>query len=393
MLEDSQGRPILDFHGNNVHQVGFGHPHVIETITRQLHELSFCPRRYTNLPAIQLARRLAQLAPGNLNRVLFAPGGTTAIGMAIKLARVVTGRFKTISWWDSFHGASLDAVSIGGEAIFRSNIGPLLPGSEHVPPPEPHRCPFRCGSTCNLACADYLEYVLDKEQDVAAVIAEPVRCTPTIPPLDYWKKIRAACDRHGTLLVFDEIPIGLGRTGRTFACEHYDVVPDMLVIGKGLGGGILPLAALIARDDFATAAQDRALGHYTHEKNPVLCAAGLATLDVLKSENLPDRARALGAIALTELNAIASHHGCVGKVHGLGLLLGIDIVQDRLSMTPDPDRAERTMYESLRRGLNFKVTMGNRITLTPALTITETELRRGLEILDQSLHNTASART
>jgi 4-aminobutyrate aminotransferase len=309
--------------------------------------------------------------------------------MALKLARVVTGRFKTISWWDSFHGASLDAVSVGGEAIFRSNIGPLLPGSEHVPPPEPHRCPFRCGSTCNLACADYLEYVLDKEQDIAAVIAEPVRCTPTIPPLDYWKKIRAACDRHGTLLIFDEIPIGLGRTGRTFACEHYDVVPDMLVIGKGLGGGILPLAALIARDDFATAAAERALGHYTHEKNPVLCAAGLATLDILESENLPARAESLGAIALNRLAELRDRHPCIGEVRGLGLLLGLEIVQDRQSMKPDPDRADRIMYESLRRGLSFKVTMGNRITLTPALTITEAELLRGLDLLDQSLTATA----
>ena len=388
-LEDAQGRQLLDFHGNNVHQVGFGHPHVIEAITRQLRELSFCTRRYTNLPAIQLAKRLAQLAPGNLNRLLFAPGGTTAIGMALKLARVVTGRFKTISWWDSFHGASLDAVSVGGEAIFRSNIGPLLPGSEHVPPPEPHRCPFRCGSTCNLACADYLEYVLDKEQDIAAVIAEPVRCTPTIPPLDYWKKIRAACDRHGTLLIFDEIPIGLGRTGRTFACEHYEVVPDMLVIGKGLGGGILPLAALIARDDFATAAAERALGHYTHEKNPVLCAAGLATLDILESENLPARAESLGAIALKRLAELRDRHPCIGEVRGLGLLLGLEIVHDRQSLKPDSDRADRIMYESLRRGLSFKVTMGNRITLTPALTITEAELLRGLDLLDQSLSATA----
>ncbi len=156
-ITDAQNRQLLDFHGNNVHQVGFGHPHVIDAITRQLHELSFCPRRYTNLPAIHLARRLAQLAPGNLNRVLFAPGGTTAIGMALKLARVVNGRFKTLSWWDSFHGASLDAVSVGGETLFRSHIGPLLPGTQHAPPPEPRRCPFRCGSTCNLACAEYLE--------------------------------------------------------------------------------------------------------------------------------------------------------------------------------------------------------------------------------------------
>src|ERR1051325_10646640 len=197
LLTDHQGREILDFHGNNVHQVGFGHPQVIEAITRQMQELSFCTRRYTNIPAINLARKLADLAPGNLNKVLFAPGGTSAIGIALKLSRAATGRHKIISMWDSFHGASLDSISVGGEAIFRKSIGPLLPGCEHVPPADPAHCPFKCGAACNLNCAGYIEYVLEKEGDIAAVIAETVRSTPFIPPKEYWQRIRAACDRHG----------------------------------------------------------------------------------------------------------------------------------------------------------------------------------------------------
>src|SRR5207245_392056 len=151
-------------------QVGFGHPRIIEAITRQMQELSFCTRRYTNISAIKLARKLTEIAPGNLKRVLFAPGGTSAIGMAIKLARAATGRFKTISMWDSFHGASLDAISIGGEAIFRSGAGPLLPGTEHAPPPDTYRCLWDCGGECSLKCAHYVEYMLDKEGDVGAVI-------------------------------------------------------------------------------------------------------------------------------------------------------------------------------------------------------------------------------
>src|SRR5579872_407481 len=259
-IEDVEGRRYLDFHGNNVHQVGFGHPRVIAAIKQQLDELSFCPRRYTCEPAVRLAAKLTELTPGDLDRVLFAPGGTSAIGMALKLARVATGRFKFVSMWDSFHGASLDAISVGGEAVFRQGIGPLLPGCEHVPPPDNRHCPFKCGAACNLACADYVEYVLEKESDVAAVIAETMRCTPFVPPPDYWKRVRAACDKHGALLILDEIPIGLGRTGRFFACEHYDVVPDMLVLGKGLGGGIFPLAALVARESLNVAG-DKALGH------------------------------------------------------------------------------------------------------------------------------------
>jgi 4-aminobutyrate aminotransferase len=383
-IEDIEGRRYLDFHGNCVHQVGFANPKVIAAIKQQLDELCFCPRRYTCEPAIKLASKLAELAPGNLNRVSFSPGGTTAIGMALKYARVATGRFKFLSLWDSFHGASLDAISIGGEAAFRQGIGPLLPGCEHVPPPEPMRCPFRCGKVCNLTCADYLEYVLEKEGDIAAVVAETVRNTPFIPPADYWKRIRAACDRHGTLLILDEIPSGLGRSGKLFAFEHYDIIPDMVVLGKGLGGGIFPLAALIVRDTLDVGGQ-MALGHYTHEKNPVACAAALATLEVIVEENLPGRARELGEYALQKMCAMAQRHPLIADVRGLGLLLGIElaITDPNGQRKPAVAEAEQVMYESLKRGLNFKVTMGNVLTLTPALTITQAELDQALDILDE----------
>ena len=257
-----------------------------------------------------------------------------------------------------------------------------MPGCEHVPPPEPLRCPFRCGATCNLNCADYVEYVLEKEGDVAAVIGETVRCTPFIPPADYWKRIRAACDRHGALLILDEIPIGLGRTGKMFACEHYDVVPDLLVLGKGLGGGIFPLAALLARESLNVATHT-ALGHYTHEKNPTACAAGLATLDVLRDERLVEHADELGRYALERLRRLKARHALIGDVRGLGLLLGIELRHP--DGRPAREAAERVMYAALRRGLNFKVTMGNILTLTPALVLTQSEMDCALEILDQSI--------
>jgi len=383
-IEDVQGRRYMDFHGNNVHQVGFDNPDVIAAIKAQLDEMSFCPRRYTNAPAIRLATKLTDLAPGDLNKVLFAPGGTTAIGMALKLARVATGRHKTISMWDSFHGASLDAVSVGGEALFRSGVGPLLPGTEHVPPPDDYRCPWGCDGTCSLKCAEYVEYVLEKEGDVAAVVAETVRSTPYIPRPEYWQIIRAACDRHGALLILDEIPHCLGRTGRMFTCEHYDVVPDVLVIGKGLGGGVFPLAAMIARADLDVAG-DRALGHYTHEKNPVACAAGLATIEVIERHDLIGNAERVGAHALERLRAMMNRHDLIGNVRGLGLLMGMELVRDRKTRQRACDEAERVMYRALEKGLSFKLTMGNIITLTPPLTITETEMDRALDILDECL--------
>ena len=383
-LEDTQGRRIMDFHGNSVHQVGFGHPRVVAAIKAQLDTLPFCTRRYTNVPAIQLAKKLTTLAPGNLNKVLFAPGGTSAIGMALKLARVATGRFKTVSMWESFHGASLDAISIGGEAIFRKGIGPLLPGTEHVPPPDPARCVWECGRSCNGKCANYIDYVLEREGDVAAVVAETVRSSPVFPPPDYWKQVRAACDRHGTLLILDEIPHCLGRTGTMFTCEHYGVVPDMLVIGKGLGGGVFPMAALLARDDLDIAG-DQALGHYTHEKNPVACAAALATIETIEQDGLLDHARDLGHYALDALRDMMDRHAIIGDVRGKGLLLGVELVKDRATMEPAPGAAEAVMYDALTRGLSFKVSMGNILTLAPPLTITKEQMDAALTILDKCL--------
>jgi (R)-1-hydroxy-2-aminoethylphosphonate ammonia-lyase len=377
---DLQGRRYLDFHGNNVHQVGFGHPNVKSAIAAALEELPFCTRRYTNRFAVGLAKKLAQMAPGSLNKCLFAPGGAEAMSMAIKLARMATGRFKTISMWDSFHGATLDTISLGGEAIFRNQIGPLLPGSEHVPPPEPLQCPFRCGRTCSLQCADYVEYVLRKEGDVAAVVAETVRSTGTIPPADYWVKLRAVCDRYGALLILDEIPHGLGRTGTMFTCEQFGVVPDMLVLGKGLGGGSMPIAALLAREELDLG-QDRALGHFTHEKSPVACAAALATIEVIESEGLVERARTLGARLLEQLKELQTRHALIYEVRGLGLLTAL--VLRRPDGSPAESEAERMMYAALSYGLNFKVSMGSILVLTPPLNIEEQHLSEAVSILDR----------
>ncbi|MEX2241662.1 MAG: aspartate aminotransferase family protein [Burkholderiales bacterium] len=374
-LEDLEGRRVMDFHGNSVHQVGHGHPRVIEAVKRALDTLPFSPRRYTNETAVALARRLARLAPGDLGKVLFAPGGTEAIGMALKLARLATGRHKTLSMWDSFHGASLDAISLGGEALFRRDIGPLLSGTEHVQPCDPRNCHFGCNGACNARCADYVEYVLGKEEDVAAVVVETVRSTDVqVPPPDYYEKLRAACDRHGALLVLDEIAVGLGRTGTMFAFERYGIVPDMVVLGKGLGGGVFPMAALVARAGLDIAGE-RALGHYTHEKSPVGCAAALAALEVVESEDLLARATRLGERALARLREM--RHPAVADVRGIGLLLGIEL--------NDAALAEEVMYRCLSQGLSFKVGQGRVLVLAPPLIIREEELDRALDIVEAAI--------
>jgi 4-aminobutyrate aminotransferase len=376
-IEDLHGHRYLDFHGNSVHQVGYGHPKVVEAIKQQIDVLPFCPRRYTNEPSVRLAERLGVLAPGKLNKVLFAPGGTNAIGIAMKLARVATGKHKVVGMWDSFHGASLDAISVGGEELFRRDIGPLLPGVEHVPPPDPRRCPLGCGDQCSLACANYLSYVLDKEGDVGAVIAEPIRCTTAVlPPPGYWRQVREACDRHGALLIFDEIPVALGRTGSWFACEWTGVTPDVLVVGKGLGGGVFPMAAVIAHEDLDVA-DEVALGHYTHEKSPLGAAAGLATLEVIEEEDLIARSRVEGARFQRALQHCTADCKSVLEVRGVGLLVGIEMA--------DPVAAEAVLYQCLSRGLSFKVSSGTVLTLTPPLNISSPELDIAIEALGSSI--------
>ncbi len=381
-LTDLGGRRIMDFHGNSVHQVGYGHPRVIEAVKAQLDALPFCPRRYTNETAVRLAERLCGIAPDGLDKCLLAPGGTSAIGMAMKLARYVTGRHKTLSMWDAFHGASLDAISVGGESLFRKGVGPLLTGTEHVPPPSWGRSHFNDPRGAEQFWAEYVDYVLGVQGDVGAVIAEPMRWTTVEPPSrDFWQSVRESCDRHGALLVFDEIPSALARSGRMFVCQTIDVTPDILVIGKGLGGAVFPMAAVLARADLDRVG-NVALGHYTHEKSPVGCAAASATLDVIEEEKLEDRARELGDRAMARLRDMASRHAVIRDVRGLGLHLGIELGE---RCGPPADAADRVLYHSLSEGLSYKVGGGCVLTLCPPLTISPAELDDALDIVERGI--------
>ncbi len=397
-IEDTAGRRYMDFHGNNVHHVGYAHPHVLVAIKQQLESLSFAPRRFASERAVELAEALGarfKSLTGHAGKVLFTTGGSDAVEVAIKLARVATGRFKTLSFWDSFHGAGFGASSVGGESLFRNGraVGPLLPGTEHVAPFGCYRCPYGHAvdaagqpdlASCRLACAAMVRYVLEREGDVAAVIAEPARAVPFIPPPGYWQAVREACHAHGTLLIFDEIPTGLGKTGRFFAAEHDGAAPDIVVLGKALGGGILPIAACIAREGLDLAG-DYAFGHYTHEKNPVTAAAALATLEVIARENLVENAARVGAYALERLHEMQQRHALIGDVRGRGLLLGLELVSDRTTKTPAANAAERVLYAALSRGLSFKTTMGNVLTLTPPLITTREQMGQALDILDECL--------
>jgi 4-aminobutyrate aminotransferase len=388
-IEDVAGRRYMDFHGNNVHQIGYGHPRLKKAIAEQMEALPFAPRRYANAPAVALARKLSDLSPFGPAKVLFTTGGSDAIEVAIKIARAATGRHKTLSFWDAFHGAGIGAGALSGEALFRSGpAAPLVAGVLHVAPYAGTRCPYGTSSLeeSGAACARMIEYVLEREGDIACLVAEPMRAVPHVAPAGFWARVRAACERHGTLLVFDEIPTGLGKTGRMFACQHEGVAPDILVLGKGLGGGILPIAAVLARPELDVGAE-WAFGHYTHEKNPVTARAALTTIEIIEEEGLVENAARLGTLAMQRLADLEERIREVGDVRGRGLVLGVELVRDRAGMEPHPDLAEVAMYAALDRGLSFKTTMGNVLTLTPPLTITAEEMLRALDIVAAAIED------
>lgn len=384
-LFDINGKKYMDFHGNNVHQVGHRNPYVIEQVKKQMDILPFSPRRYTNSPAIEAAQKIGSLLPGDLNRVLFAPGGTSAISMALKLARVVTGKQKIISFWDSFHGASLDAIGVGGEREFRNHMGLLMPGVERIPPPVTYRGLWANESGDDLIFAEYMEYIIEKEGDIGACIMETVRNTDVqIPSKAYWKKVREICTKHNVILILDEIPIAFGRTGKMFAFEHFEIEPDIVCLGKGLGAGIIPIAAIVARDSY-NMALDSSLGHFTHEKNPLGSIAAMAMLQFIEDNGILQKVKDDEQFVKAALTELKSRHEIIGDIRGIGLLWGIELVQNRISKVKATVEAEKVMYYCLEHGLSFKVSQSNVLQLSPPLTITRDQLKEAISIVDSAL--------
>ncbi|HIF5982622.1 aspartate aminotransferase family protein [Vibrio parahaemolyticus] len=384
-IQDATDKKYMDFHGNNVHQLGYGHPHVIKRVQEQIAKLPFSPRRFTNETAIECAEKLTQICGGELNRVLFAPGGTSAVGMALKLARHITGNCKVVSLWDSFHGASLDAISVGGEACFRQGMGPLMAGVERIPPAVSYRGAFPVADGSDVHYADYLEYVIEKEGGVGAFIAEAVRNTDVqVPSKAYWKRIREICDKHNVMLIIDDIPNGMGRSGEWFTYQAYDIEPDMLCIGKGLGGGLVPIAAMVTKDKYNTAEQI-SMGHYTHEKSPIGCAAALATMEAIEQDGLLDKAKADSQFMREKLLEMKAKYPVIGDVRGIGMLWGIELVTDHESKARAYDEAEAVLYQCLNNGVSFKVSQGNVIQLSPPLIITREQLTEALAIFEEAI--------
>jgi adenosylmethionine-8-amino-7-oxononanoate aminotransferase len=409
---DVNGNRYLDaISGIYVVSVGHNNRRVIEALHRQLDTLHFSPPMHgTNPVAVQLANLLAELAPGDLSTVKFQCGGAEVTEAAIKLARQYhkltghPGKYKVISRYLSWHGSTLASLSASGLKSRRTVNEPLAPGFLHAFPPTCYRCPFgKRYPECEITCATLIGDMIDLEDpdSVAAVIVEPIGHTGGIidPPEEYLPLLRSICDQYNVLLIFDEIITGVGRTGQMFAAETFGVLPDVLCVGKGLGGGYAPLSAMICRRPIADAfwgpvARNPGFveGH-TFEGNPISCAAGVAVLREILERDLCGNARTQGERLRVGLQELAKKHRVIGDVRGKGLFQGIEFVRDPVTGERfDPQLAfgVRVGRRALERGLLCRFDP-HWIAFGPPLVVTPEHVDEIVAILDRSLEDVLAA--
>ncbi len=396
MVEDVDGNRYLDFAaGIAVVATGHCHPEVVAAIREQSERfVHLCATDFYYENVVTLAERLTRRAPGpGAWRVFFANSGAEVVEAAVKLARLRTGRQKIVAFYGAFHGRTYGAMSLtASKPVQRKGYGPFLPEVLHTHYAHCYRCPVnRRPESCDVECLELLTRTLFgttlDPQEVAAVIVEPVQGEGgyVVPPPEFLHRLRALTRRHGILLIADEVQCGMGRTGRLFASEHFDLQPDVVTLAKGIASG-MPLGALLAREDVM---QWQSGGHgSTFGGNPVSVAAALATLKLLEG-GLIDNAARVGAHLQDLLRACLARHECVGDIRGLGLMVGIDVVRERESRWPDPERRERVIEEAFRRGLLLLGCGQSTIRLAPPLVIDAEDAEIAVAILDEAFAATA----
>jgi taurine--2-oxoglutarate transaminase len=396
---DYDGKRYLDFSSQLVNvNIGHQHPKMIAAIKEQADTLCTIGPPMGNDKRSELAKLVADVAPGHLNRVFFTNGGAEANENAIKLARWHTGRHKIIARYRSYHGATAGAISLTGDPR-RWQAEPGIPGIVRMFDPYTYRCPAGHPDPCPVCSGGpHLEEILQYEgpDQVAAVIMETVVGTNGIivPPDGYLQSIREVCDRHGIVLIFDEVMAGFGRTGEWFACNHWDVTPDIMTVAKGINSGYVPLGAMVVSDTISEWVKDKFFaGGLTYSGHPLACATGVASIRAFQEENIVENAASVGAYMGERLSALADTHPSIGEVRGKGMFWGVELVRNRetremlVPFNAGGDAAEpigRITKAAMERGLSL-MAHWNVVIAAPPLTITREEVDEAIGVLDEVL--------
>lgn len=388
-LIDEDGNRYIDFvAGIGVGSVGHCHPHYVESLKLQIEQLTF--GSFTTEVRARFLNLLASVTPPGLSRIQLFSGGAEAVEAAFRLAKSATRRYEFIGFWGGFHGKTGGILGLLGDD-FKKQLGPYMPGLYSSPYADCYRCPWKLTfPDCGLACAEHLRQVIRNETqgEIAAIIVEPVQGTAgnVTPPAGFLQAVQEIAKENGALLIADEMQTGFGRTGLMWGCDHEAVVPDVMTVGKGIGGGF-PMSALISTDELTSRKPfaNPSGSSSSFGGNPLAAAAGLAALEIILKDDLVNNARRVGAVMLTRLRAMQERYRCIGDVRGRGLLLGLDLVRDRKSKERLPKEVTQALFqECVRRGL-IAMCYGPVVRICPPLVISEETALEGLAILDDAL--------
>ena len=402
-IETNDGRRILDFTSGQIcSTIGHNHPRIVTAIQQSLDEVIHLNSWMLSEPVLALAERLIELVPESLDKVLLVNTGGEANEVALRLAKMHTGRFEIVGLTRSWHGLQAGVASLnlaGGHAGY----GPLMPGTLALPAPYAYRCPIRhCNGTCDCSCLEAGFDMIDQQSvgSLCAVIAEPVLSAGGIivPPPDYFQRLRMLCTERGMLLVFDEAQTGFGRLGTMFGFELYRIKPDILSVSKTLGGGV-PIAATLTSSEIEEDCYSKGFMHVTsHVSDPLPAAVGLAVINVIEEEGLVEQTRLRGEYLMARLRELQQHHEQIGDVRGKGLLVGVELVEDRTTKEPADALGVAVGDECLQRGLSMNIVrstggMLNCFRMAPPLSIAEREIDTAITIIDESLTAVLASRS
>ena len=397
---DSAGKRYLDFSAQLM-CVNLGHknPAVIEAIVEQARTLPYIAPGYATTVRAELSRLLLEVLPAGLVKFFFTTSGTEANEAAIKIARMFTGKTKIIARYRSYHGSTMASIGATGDP----RRWPLEPGGKgggivFAPEVNCYRCPIKhTYPDCNIACADYLEHMIENESDVAAVIVEPVVGTNgvLVPPSEYFPRLRQICDRHNVLLIADEVMSGWGRTGRWFAVDHWKVQPDILVTAKGITSAYVPLGLCATTARIAAYFDDNYFAHgHTYEAHPMTLAPAIATIREMQRLKLVERSSTMGDYLGSKLMALAKSHPSIGEIRGLGLFWAVDLVKNRKTKEPLNTKAEKiagkplvvdqVAAEMMKNGVAVQPWISH-LVLAPPLIIEKQDIDVGVAVLDSAL--------